>query len=57
VASKRDEAPRRHHQKEDCSPVVGMGDHVPMFLLRPATVKPLKPAAGKTEPGKNTRLG
>jgi hypothetical protein len=34
-----------------------MGDHVPMFLLRPATVKPLKPAAGKTEPGKNTRLG
>ena len=57
AASKRDEAPRRHHQKEDSSPVVGMGDHVPMFLLRPATVKPLKPAAGKTEPGKNTRLG
>jgi superfamily II DNA/RNA helicase len=39
-ASTRDDAPRRHHQKEDSSPVVGMGDHVPMFLLRPATVKP-----------------
>jgi hypothetical protein len=26
----------------DETPVVGMGDHVPMFLLRPTRVKPAK---------------
>ncbi|MGH6851451.1 MAG: DEAD/DEAH box helicase, partial [Methylocella sp.] len=49
--------PSRHGQKEDTAPVVGMGDHVPMFLLRPATVKPEKAAGDKVEPGKNTRMG
>jgi superfamily II DNA/RNA helicase len=55
--AKRAATPQRHHREEDSSPVVGMGDHVPMFLLRPTTVRPGKAAAGKTEPGKNTRLG
>ena len=55
--TKRAAAPQRHHREEDSSPVVGMGDHVPMFLLRPTTVKPGKAPAGKAEPGKNTRLG
>jgi superfamily II DNA/RNA helicase len=32
--------PRRH--SDDDSPVVGMGDHVPKFLLRPAKIKPAK---------------
>jgi superfamily II DNA/RNA helicase len=32
----------RRHREEDEAPVVGMGDHVPMFLLRPAKVKPAK---------------
>ena len=54
---KRAGASQRHPPNEEDLPVIGMGDHVPMFLLRPATVKPLKPAAGKTESGKNTRLG
>jgi superfamily II DNA/RNA helicase len=59
AAAKRDGAPRQHqqHQKEDNSPVIGMGDHVPMFLLRPATVKPGKAAGDKGDPGKNTQLG
>ncbi|MGH6863729.1 MAG: DEAD/DEAH box helicase, partial [Methylocella sp.] len=57
--SRRDDRPRgealpkpaavgsRHGQKDDGAPVVGMGDHVPMFLLRPATVKPEKAAGNK----------
>jgi superfamily II DNA/RNA helicase len=49
--------PSRHSQKEDGAPVVGMGDHVPMFLLRPATVKPEKAAGDKRDPGKNSRTG
>ncbi|MGH6839441.1 MAG: DEAD/DEAH box helicase, partial [Methylocella sp.] len=40
AASKPAVQPRRHGQKEDTAPVVGMGDHVPMFLLRPAKAKP-----------------
>ncbi len=38
-------APRRQprrRQDEDDAPVVGMGDHVPMFLLRPVKVKTAK---------------
>jgi superfamily II DNA/RNA helicase len=49
--------PSRHGQMEDGAPVVGMGDHVPMFLLRPATVKREKAAGDKGDPGKNTRMG
>ncbi|WP_026605716.1 DEAD/DEAH box helicase [Methylocapsa acidiphila] len=33
--------PRRRPEDED-APVVGMGDHVPMFLLRPVRLKPAK---------------
>jgi superfamily II DNA/RNA helicase len=40
VASKPTVPPPRHGQKQAAAPVVGMGDHVPMFLLRPAKVKP-----------------
>jgi superfamily II DNA/RNA helicase len=54
---KRANPPRPYHEKEDGPPVLGMGDHVPMFLLRPATVKPLKVPMAKTEPGKTTRTG
>jgi superfamily II DNA/RNA helicase len=57
VASKRDGEARQQHQREDGSPVIGMGDHVPMFLLRPTTVKPGKAAGDKDDSGKNTRLG
>jgi superfamily II DNA/RNA helicase len=46
-----------HRQKDDAAPVVGMGDHVPMFLLRPAKVKPEKAAEDTGDPGKNTRMG
>jgi superfamily II DNA/RNA helicase len=55
--SKRASAPQRQHRKEDDSPVVGMGDHVPMFLLRPAKLKLEKTAGDKGDPGKNTRTG
>ncbi len=49
--------PSRHSQKEDSAPVVGMGDHVPMFLLRPAKVKPEKAPEENDDPAKNTRMG
>jgi superfamily II DNA/RNA helicase len=37
-------APRRQarRQQEEDVPVVGLGDHVPMFLLRPVKLKPAK---------------
>jgi superfamily II DNA/RNA helicase len=35
--------PRR--QDDDDAPVVGLGDHVPSFLLRPVVLKPIKVAA------------
>ncbi|HEY8006149.1 MAG TPA: DEAD/DEAH box helicase [Methylocella sp.] len=54
---KRAAPPRPYHEKEDGPPVLGMGDHIPMFLLRPTTVKPLKTPMAKTEPGKTTRTG
>ncbi|MGO9134261.1 MAG: DEAD/DEAH box helicase [Methylovirgula sp.] len=37
-------APRRSYADADDRPVVGMGDHVPMFLLRPVKIKPAKVA-------------
>jgi superfamily II DNA/RNA helicase len=40
--------PPRRSEEEDV-PVVGLGDHVPMFLLRPVKLKPAKPTAGKEE--------
>jgi superfamily II DNA/RNA helicase len=43
----RDEKPRRRSEArrlEDDPPVIGMGDHVPSFLLRPVRIKSAKPA-------------
>ncbi|HXW73033.1 MAG TPA: DEAD/DEAH box helicase [Methylocella sp.] len=37
--------------------VVGMGDHVPMFLLRPTALKPAKPRTEKPETEKRPRPG
>ena len=34
---------RRHHE-DDGPPVIGLGDHVPSFLLRPVTLRPAKVA-------------
>ncbi|ACK49923.1 DEAD/DEAH box helicase domain protein [Methylocella silvestris BL2] len=33
---------RKPRREDDNAPVVGMGDHVPMFLLRPVKLKPAK---------------
>jgi len=37
--------PDRRRQDDDDVPVVGLGDHVPSFLLRPVRLKPAKVAA------------
>jgi superfamily II DNA/RNA helicase len=50
-------APERRRHNDDNSPVVGMGDHVPMFLLRPTKVKPAKAPEDNDDPAKNTRMG
>jgi superfamily II DNA/RNA helicase len=36
---------RPHRRDDDDVPVVGLGDHVPSFLLRPVRLKPLKVAS------------
>ncbi len=46
----------RPRHDDDNSPVVGMGDHVPMFLLRPAKVKSAKAPEANAGQGKNTRM-
>ena len=50
-------APERRRHNDDDTPVVGMGDHVPMFLLRPTKVKPTKAPEDNDDPAKNTRMG
>jgi superfamily II DNA/RNA helicase len=47
---------RRGYDEGD-APVVGMGDHVPMFLQRPLKSKVDKPPVDKGDPGKKTRAG
>ncbi|MFY9656789.1 MAG: DEAD/DEAH box helicase, partial [Methylocystis sp.] len=42
LAERRDRRPRG--MEEDGPPVVGLGDHVPSFLLRPVVLKPAKVA-------------
>ena len=37
--------PDRRRQDDDDAPVVGLGDHIPSFLLRPVRLKPAKVAA------------
>ncbi|VFU08240.1 DEAD/DEAH box helicase [Methylocella tundrae] len=44
----------RHHADDD-APVVGMGDHVPMFMLRPVKLKPGKTVAADED--ESTRVG
>jgi superfamily II DNA/RNA helicase len=43
LSEERRGRPRRHHE-DDGPPVVGLGDHVPSFLLRPVTLRPAKMA-------------
>jgi superfamily II DNA/RNA helicase len=40
---RRERRPRRDHE-DDGPPVIGLGDHVPSFLLRPVALKPAKVA-------------
>jgi hypothetical protein len=40
AAERRERQPRRH--EDEGPPVVGLGDHVPSFLLRPVALKPAK---------------
>ncbi len=48
---------RLHSYDEDGAPVIGMGDHVPMFLLRPARSTVEAAPAGKGDPHKKTHAG
>ncbi|MCI0734845.1 MAG: DEAD/DEAH box helicase, partial [Beijerinckiaceae bacterium] len=50
-------AQRRRGYEEDDTPVLGMGDHVPMFLLRPAKIKPEKVPGDNGDSGKKSRAG
>ncbi|MDB5543704.1 MAG: ATP-dependent helicase, partial [Hyphomicrobiales bacterium] len=36
---------RRRYHEDNGPPVVGLGDHVPSFLLRPVILKPIKATA------------
>ncbi len=40
-AERRERRPRRNHE-DDGPPIIGLGDHVPSFLLRPVTLRPAK---------------
>jgi len=40
---------KRPHERDEEVAVVGLGDHVPMFLLRPVKLKPAKAAAAANE--------
>jgi len=42
AADRRERRPRRH--EDDGPPVIGLGDHVPSFLLRPVALRPAKVA-------------
>jgi len=54
--SKRAAQPRSR-TKAETEAVIGMGDHVPMFLLRPVIAKPGKTAAAKADSAENTQVG
>jgi superfamily II DNA/RNA helicase len=61
-APERDRKPRRQDGRRDSrhddeSPVVGMGDHVPMFLLRPVKLKPAKQTPDEGDIAETTRVG
>ncbi|MFZ3179434.1 MAG: DEAD/DEAH box helicase, partial [Methylocystis silviterrae] len=40
AAERRERRPRHH--EDDGPPVIGLGDHVPSFLLRPVALRPAK---------------
>ncbi|MEJ0096004.1 MAG: DEAD/DEAH box helicase [Methylocella sp.] len=46
-----------HRHDRDDAPVVGMGDHVPMFLLRPVKLKTVKETEDKDGIAEPTRVG
>ncbi len=47
---------RSRRGDDDDAPVIGMGDHVPMFMLRPVKLRPAKAEAGAEE-DETTRVG
>ncbi len=48
---------RQDRGRDEEPPVVGMGDHVPMFLLRPVKPKPAKATADEGEVVESSRIG
>ena len=48
---------RRDRGRDEEPPVVGMGDHVPMFLLRPVKPKPAKQSPEEGDVAESTRAG
>jgi superfamily II DNA/RNA helicase len=49
AAAPGERKPRRQSRHDDDAPVVGMGDHIPMFLLRPIRLKSAKAAVEEDE--------
>ena len=48
---------RHDSRRDDKSPVVGMGDHVPMFLLRPVKLKPAKQTSDDSDVAESNHAG
>jgi superfamily II DNA/RNA helicase len=48
---------RHDSRRDEESPVVGMGDHVPMFLLRPVKLKPAKQTSDDSDLAESNRAG
>ena len=48
---------RQDRGRDEEPPVVGMGDHVPMFLLRPVKPKPAKQSPEEGDVAESTRAG
>ncbi len=50
----RERRPEKHGDRRSGAPVVGMGDHVPAFLMRAVALsKPSKPSADESDDGDN----
>ena len=48
---------RHDSRRDDETPVVGMGDHVPMFLLRPVKLKPAKQTSDDSDVAESNHAG
>jgi len=48
---------RHDSRRDDETPVVGMGDHVPMFLLRPVNLKPAKQTSDDSDVAESNHAG